>query len=244
MKKKNIIVLSLLGLVLVAGPVAAKTVKQVFTDKVVFQKSVNAQKHIKNSDGAVTIKDNAKVTGNVTVEGNLTVEGETNLNVDAGEVALNTSSMSRLTSSTLDEALEEEIAIDIAEMVKGKTWTVTNTTQDGFFENTTGQVTFSDDGTTFTLDSGFFAATGMVASDADDLAQAYQCSSETKINSPASFTMVGSNTMYVTWTDMQPEETDNVLTAIADNLEELTLSGQGGCGVVGKTRISKLTLVE
>lgn len=241
MNKKNIFII--LGITfafgaVLAAPAIAESSKQVFKQMVVFKEVINVRDGIKNSDGNVKIKDNLKVKGNLSVEGSVTgAISASNILLGSGDVSVQGSTVE---STDLQTAIDTELAVDITEMVKGKTWTVTNTTTDTTYTGTTGQVTFGDDGT-FTLDSGFFAAIGSLTSSATSSV----CNADSRLNSAASFNMYGPNTMYVTWTTTGGTAKDNVLQAYADNLETLTLVGQGGsCGQVGVNRISTLTLVD
>lgn len=239
MKKKSVLFSLMIGaicLVIVATPTYADTIKQVFNEVVVFKQKIDVRDGIHNKKGPVRVKDNLKV------KGNLTVNGKFNGEVTAQDVNVSRgiTTASDTESINLQTAIDEEIAIDIAEMVKGKTWDITNTTTDNDYENTTGQVTFSDDGTTFTLNSGSLAAIGAIAENSESV----YCTGGARQTGTITYQMFGPNTMYITWTNVEQDSIGNVVDAQTNNLSQLVLVGQGGCGQISTERISTLTLVE
>jgi hypothetical protein len=90
---------------------------------------------------------------------------DNNLQVLAENVILDTGSNS-LESANLQDALDNEMAIDIPSALSGKTWLVENRSALLDLDNYQGQVTFTSS-SEFTMDSGKLAFPGMWAKSAD-----------------------------------------------------------------------------
>lgn len=239
MKKKGFLFIAL-GLLAGIGisfavPVIAKAQKQIFDQAVVFKKVIDAREGIKNKKGAVKVKDNLVVTGN------LNVEGETNLAVSASNITLNndasTASIASFTESeNLQDALDNEIAIDFASLLPGTTWTVTNVSEEDDYTGTTGQITFSEDGASFSLDSGRMAPGGLVDADEDS-----SCNAPT---GDISYTLYNNQVLYITWSPETGGTSSTALQLFGNSTESIGLLGSGGCGNVGGERFATLTRVQ
>jgi len=121
------------------------------------------------------------------------------------------------------------------------TWTVTNETTDSTYSGTTatGQVTFFDDH--MTIDSGGFAAAGMVAGSEES-----GCGIPVD---PISFKFIGKAVMYVSFLaqlrgDGFSFPQDAVITIVKPGRDQLTMVGEGGCGAQGVSRISYLKRIQ
>lgn len=223
----------LVGVVTVYSfPVLATTASQIFTDSVVFQKVIDVAGGLKNSDGPVKIKDNLRVTGNITVD------GTSNIVVSAADVVIGTSQSnsvgaeSYLQSETLQDALNNELAINLDDFLPGTTWNVTNITQDDTYQDTTGQITFKANGTV-TLDSGRVAVAGWVAADEDT-----DCTPPENIE----YTLYNNNVLFLTWeTTVDGHDSYSnsaAVTVYANSKDSIGMVGTGGCGELGGDRIS------
>jgi hypothetical protein len=120
------------------------------------------------------------------------------------------------------------------------TWTVRNETVDPTYSETTGQVTFFDDGS-MTIDSGRFAAAGLVAEEG------------TFCNFPLlsiSFKHLGKSLfakrfLYFSVSAESPANGDPIqgdamITILEHKRDKITMIGSGGCGRLGTPRISYL----
>lgn len=243
MRKTPYVITALFSLVCGAAivysfPALADTANQIFTDSVVFQKVIDVAGGIKNSTGPVKVKDNLKVTGN------LTVDGSSNIAVSAQDVLLggaqpsNLGEQSYLQSETLQQALNNELAIDLSALLPGTTWSVTNVSKDSTYEDTTGQMTFNEDGT-ITLDSGRVAVAGWVAASEN---------SDCSVPSNIQYTLYNNNVVFLTWdTTVDGKVTDSdsaAITIFANSTDSIGMIGTGGCGELGADRISVLEKVE
>ena len=65
-----------------------------------------------------------------------------------------------LQSSNLQQALDSEMRVDLAKLLPGTTWTITNKDSDELYMNTTGRVSFTS--TAMKLEAGRFAVFGQV----------------------------------------------------------------------------------
>jgi group II intron reverse transcriptase/maturase len=68
-------------------------------------------------------------------------------------------------SEKLQDAIDDEIAVDFSTFLVGTTWTIENKTYDSNFINKTGKVTFYD--SYFSLDTGAFATAGLLPENQD-----------------------------------------------------------------------------
>lgn len=226
------------GILVMAAPTIAAETQKIFADSVVFQKIINAKKGIKNSSGAVTVKDNLHVTGD------LDLDGSHNLTIDAADVTITSNNpqgagpTSFLESTDLQTALDNELAIDLNTVLPGTTWTVENVTSDETYDGFTGQVSFTAD--TMAVDEGRVAAFGLTHPDSGS-----SCSNDNL--SDVSYNLYSTNLLYATWSAGEEgrEDTSNaVVTVFADDVNTIGLVGSGGCGELGSDRISILTRVQ
>lgn len=238
MKKITYVILgALIGASVIASvPTLAAGTQKLFEDSVVFQKIINIKKGIKNTSGSVTIKDNLRVTGD------LDLEGGHNITVDAADVMITTDNpqgntpASYLESTDLQSALDDELAIDLATLLPGTTWTVENVTSDDTYNGFTGQVSFTADA--MIVDEGRIAAFGLTHPDTDSI-----CDDDNL--SDVVYTLYSTNLLYASWTAGEfNDENTVVVTVFADDTDTLGLVGAGGCGEVGIDRISILTRVQ
>ena len=144
-----------------------------------------------------------------------------------------------LNSNNLQDALNNEMAIDLSKLLPGTTWTVTNKSANSTYKGTTGQVTFSNDGT-FTIDSGRFAAGGIISA-SENVSSCYIPTG------PINYELLSNAIMYLSWTgDLPQYNTDNypidgIITVVAKSKDSIILVGEGGCGGQGMQRVSVLT---
>lgn len=233
---------SLIGVVLgavlvITVPALATTSSDIITSSVVYKKIVDVQHGLKNSLG------NVKVNDNLTVTGNLHVDGTNNLTVNAADVQIQTSHVSStngetyLESTNLQNALDNELAIDLPTLLPGTTWTVQNITSDPTYSDSSGQITFGTD--TLTIDSGKLAALGVVNPDDDSM-----CSD---LTGDVNYSLYNNGIVYATWnTDLgngNITSNSTAVTMFVQNTDSIGLVGSGGCGQVGSNRISILTRV-
>jgi hypothetical protein len=144
-----------------------------------------------------------------------------------------------LSSTNLQTALNDQLAVSLKKTLAGTTWTIANKTTDSTFTGTTGQITFAAG--SFTLDSGRFAASGMAAATENIF-----CA---KPLDPIKYELINESVIDVTWTGQDrnnpaqliPQEA--VITIASKSKDNLVLVGMGGCGAVGTPRISVLKKV-
>ncbi len=226
------------GILVMAAPTIAAGTQKIFTESVVFQKIINVKKGIKNSSGAVTVKDNLRVIGN------LDLDGSHNLTIDAADVTITTDSpqgtgpTSFLESTDLQTALDNELAIDLSTLLPGTTWTVENVTSDETYNGTTGQVSFTAD--SMTVDEGRVAAFGLTHPDSGAT-----CDNDNLTD--VTYDLYSTNLLYATWSTGEGNQlntSNSVVTVFADDTNTIGLVGSGGCGELGSDRISILTRVQ
>jgi hypothetical protein len=114
------------------------------------------------------------------------------------------------------------------------TWAITNETNDPTYAGTSGKVTFYNG--YMTIDSGRFAAAGIVES-TDDV-----CLIALK---PILIKAISDSLIYVTWTakaryDGSTWPYASMLTIVKQKNNRYTIIGEGGCGLSGTPRISYL----
>ena len=115
------------------------------------------------------------------------------------------------------------------------TWAITNETADPIYAGTSGKVTFYNG--YMTIDSGRFAAAGIAASTEDVFCYIAL--------EPILIKPIGDSLIYVSWTgksrnDGQTYPQDSMLTIVKQKNNRYAIIGGGGCGSIGKHRISYL----
>lgn len=214
-------------------PALAESATELFTTPVTFQKVISVLNGINNSVGPVKVKDNLIVTGN------LTVKGDSDIQLSAKDVIIQSKKKTDITgqsfleSTTLQAALDNELAVNLNTLLPDTTWNVTNITKDETYEDTTGQITFNEDGT-ITLESGRVAVAGWVASSEDS-----DCTYPENIE----YTIYNNNVMFLTWdavSDGNSSSDSTAITLFANSTDSLGMIGTGGCGQLGSDRISVL----
>ena len=129
------------------------------------------------------------------------------------------------------------------------TWAIVNETVDETYAGSIGQITFFSNGT-FTIDSGRFAAAGIVSA-----SEPVFCL--IPLN-PIEFKSIGNSVVYVHWTgETRPLPPpggpppppaqlpqDALITIVNSSANRLTLTGLGGCGGAGAPRISHLEKIQ
>ncbi|AKJ04025.1 hypothetical protein ATI61_101879 [Archangium gephyra] len=145
-----------------------------------------------------------------------------------------------LESSNLQAALDDELAVGLATLLPGTTWSITNRAGDPEYNGSTGELTFNKDGTA-TLVSGKFAVIGMghPGSSSDGGTISPNCT-PTKMT----YEVIGDTTIYlnVTVTASGTESSSSAVPVVAARKrDELLLVGSSGCGLTGEDRISVLT---
>lgn len=223
--KISLVTLCLVGFVTVSSPVWSETTRSIITESTIFKKVLDVRDGIKNKDGAVVIKDNLRV------QGNLTVDEQINVNLQADDIQVSAAD-SNLSATNLQDALDNQLAIDLATVLNGS-WTVVNTTNDIAFDGHTAEVRFVNG--TLIVDDGRMAAGGLV--DATNLGCSLPSSS-------ISYQVFGSNMIYLEWESSGYFES-TVLTVFAQDENTLSVVGSGGmCGENGIDRISTLTRIQ
>ncbi len=154
-------------------------------------------------------------------------EIDTTVTVSADNVLIDTAGNS-LSSTNLQDALDNEIAINLSKMLPGSRWNITNKSALAHYKNTTGKITFSTDTLTF---EGKFASAGL------DSTEVSPC---VPVASPVSYEMISESILYVTWVDGCGGGRDSVIIVAARNKNSLTLASASGLG----TGISILTKIE
>lgn len=193
------------------------TVQRVLAKNILFRTSV-ANAAIKKSDSAYTNSTTQVTADNVVID-------------TSGNV---------LTSTNLQDALNNEMAVDLSKLLPGTTWTITNKTSQSFYSGTTGQVTFSTN-STLTVDSGRFAAGGIVSA-SENFPTCYIPTG------PIDYELLSNTIMYLSWNGIMvglgTYQQDGIITVIAKSKDSIILVGEGGCGGSGVQRISVLTKVQ
>lgn len=223
-------IVSAVGLILGLGvlyqiPVLAETTKQIFSQKVVFQKLIDVQNVISNSKGKVVIDDNLKVNG--TIQGAIYADDV----LLGSPVGSSVSMQSVLDSDNLQDALDKELAIDIAALLPGTSWTITNTTTQTTYSETTGTITFVD-ADTLTIDEGRFAAAGL-NHDSEFICAA--------LSGEVSYQVFNNTLLYLSWSDVNGQSFDAIMPIFASNKSSMSLVGSGGCPSGMNDSISTLT---
>jgi hypothetical protein len=104
-----------------------------------------------------------------------------------------------LESRNLQDALDNEMAIDIPSALSGKTWSLENKSGISFFNNTLGQITFSSS-SSFTVDSGTVGVTGMKSEAAAKGDNEWSSDGERRYTNSATIEFISNKVMFVTWT--------------------------------------------
>lgn len=159
-------------------------------------------------------------------------EIDTTTRVAAENVIFETKSASQIESDNVQDALEE-ISLNLSTVMVG-TWSIQNYNQETLHDPT-GQIVIYDDGT-FDLISGSFAAVGMGSGTAESGFCDHTEENQTYIiyaEELAAFTH---------FNDSAENSTIPRLVKLREN--EIIFVGSGGCGEVGRERISILTRVS
>jgi len=121
------------------------------------------------------------------------------------------------------------------------TWIISNDTSDDTYSGTVGQVTFLEDGS-LTIDSGRFAAAGLVAESEDVSCHIPLSPILVKSLGKSSF---AKQFLHISWFGKMrggggtyPQ--DSVVTIIEHLSNKITMIGSGGCGAQGALKISHL----
>lgn len=149
-----------------------------------------------------------------------------NVQVLASNVTLTTSS-NELTSTDLQSALDREIAVDLSKAIVG-IWNVQNLTSDPTYRGdfAMGKVEFKADGS-YIIISGGFAAAGKVVAGTNSFCTVPTSTGYTLVDGAVYFTASSGG--------------DSVTTVAKVTSDTITLIGDGGCGLQGQARISRLT---
>jgi len=168
--------------------------------------------------------------GVIIVQNNCSSKAKASANnqVMAKDVILNTAG-NDLTSTNLQSALDNELAVNLSTLLPGTTWTITNITSDPTYSGITGIVSFTND--TFTLVSGALAAFGI----------AFNSHCYVPANK-ISYQLITDKIIYESWVSSQGYAQDGTAFVVAHSKDMLTLLGTGGCGAAGAWRISVLRL--
>lgn len=247
-KAKNIIILTaVLGVTAITAPAWSTTVHSTIAESTIFKKIVDVRSGIKNKTGKVVINDDLHIKGNLivdnaaTVATTITADDLVGVQIEADDVVLDNDNAdstedSYIESETLEDALDDELAVDLTTLLPNTTWTIENLTSDTAYDSYTGQVTFAD--TTLTIDSGRFAAADLVDSTVTGCPQP---------SSDITYRVVGPNIIYAAW-ESYGNPRSAVMTAFATDKNSISLVGSrgsvSGCGESGLNRISILTKVE
>jgi len=133
-----------------------------------------------------------------------------------------------LKSDNLQDALDNEMAIDLEQLLPGTTWEVSNRTRDELYEGFAGQITFSDIDDTFTIDSGRFAAAGILHPSEDPVVNEDRSAPA----GPVSFEILSNSVMYFRWDTTRNDEDDAIITIVVHSKASLVMVGQGGSGLL------------
>lgn len=148
-----------------------------------------------------------------------------------------------LTSTNLQDALNNEMAVDLSKLLPGTTWAIINKTTDASYKNSIGEVTFLSDGTLTIDNQGKFAAAGVMNNTDMRIIGMSGCHTIT----PYSYELINNSTMYVSYTYNCGEwryETSSVITIFVKDKNTLTMIGSGGYGSGGLAKISVLAKKE
>jgi hypothetical protein len=149
----------------------------------------------------------------------------------AQNVIFETDNYSQIESDNVQDALEE-ISLELSAVMVG-TWNIQNYNQE-IYHDSTGQVVIKDDGT-FDLIEGSFAAIGM----GSGTAQAGMCN---HTEEDQTYQLYTENVVLFIYFYGSSEDTA-IPRLIKLRENEMTFIGGGGCGTMGRQRISILTRV-
>ncbi|OGC09934.1 MAG: hypothetical protein A3B74_01635 [Candidatus Kerfeldbacteria bacterium RIFCSPHIGHO2_02_FULL_42_14] len=192
-----------------------------------------------DDDMPFIVNDDMKVAGDLAVDGNLTGDVSADNVLISDDNSIATQKASYIDSDTLGEALENEIAINIPDLLNG-TWNITNKTTDDVYENTKGVITF-DTNHKGTLDSGRFAALGAISELEDDPIYDH-------VTSKITLDFINNNTVYYTYTSESADESatsevSGVAFVFANSRNKVIMVGMGGSGTF-VMRLSEFTPEE
>ena len=154
----------------------------------------------------------------------------------AENVIFENSSNSQIESDNVQNALEE-ISMKLSDVMIG-TWNIQNYNQEEEYHTATGKIIINNDGT-FDLTEGSFAAIGMGSgTELDGMCthkqenQTYQVFAEGLV----AFQFYGLNST-------EPDSVIPVLVKLRENEIVFISTGAGGCGTMGRQRISRFTRI-
>ena len=147
--------------------------------------------------------------------------------VHASDVVLATN-QNNLKSGTLQEALDNEIRVDLSKLLPGTRWNITNRSDDDVYKNTTGVLRIEANAPTMVLESGRFAVVGQVHK-----SEGTFCNPQ----SDMTYEVLSDSVIYVT----SATQTGAIAQVVSAKKDRLVLIGSAGCGSLGAARISILT---
>ncbi|HLL54126.1 MAG TPA: hypothetical protein VK447_11290 [Myxococcaceae bacterium] len=133
-----------------------------------------------------------------------------------------------LQSSNLQQALDSEMRVNLAELLPGTTWNVTNKSSDETYRNTTGRISFTSTGSVMRLEAGRFAVAGQVHT-----SEGAFCNPHTDM----SYEVLADSVLFVS----SESQGSTAITVASATTNRILLVGTGGCGELGSTRVSILT---
>lgn len=152
----------------------------------------------------------------------------------AENVIFENSSSSQIESDNVQNALEE-ITLKLSDVMVG-TWNIQNFNQEEEHAATGKIIIYDDD--TFNLTEGSFAAIGM----GSGTASGGMCSHKQENQTYQVYT---DELVAFQWYGLNSTEPDSVIPVLVKlRQNEIIFIGSGGCGLVGRQRISKLTRSE
>jgi hypothetical protein len=131
-----------------------------------------------------------------------------------------------LQSSNLQQALDSEMRVDLARLLPGTTWTITNKDSDELYKNTTGRVSFTS--TVMKLEAGRFAVFGQVHTSENTFCNPH---------SDMEYELLSDSVIFAS----SASQGSTVVTIAAVSQNRIVLIGAGGCGALGSSRVSILT---
>jgi hypothetical protein len=131
-----------------------------------------------------------------------------------------------LQSSNLQQALDSEMRVDLAKLLPGTTWTITNKDSDDLYRDTTGRVSFT--ATTMKLEAGRFAVFGQVHTNENTYCNPH---------SDIAYELISDSVIF----GSSETQASTTVTIASAKQNRIVLIGTGGCGAIGSSRVSILT---